>query len=126
MDNKIKYNKDIISQLIKLQIGDMEEIINAMNNVINKNDINEILDYINKNKQIKSNQSNVNSAKQDIFSSLLSIIGEENKNDIIDAMNNVSHKNDIDSICYFLINQSKPPSTSYVLLYLYIVLLIFF
>ena len=122
MDNKIEYNKDIISQLIKLEIGDMEEIIDAMNNVMNKKDINEIVDYITKNQPKKLKQSNTNSnsteekEKSDIYSSLLPVIGEnKNKKYIDDAINNVSNKNDIQQICYFLINKNKPTSTGYTL-----------
>ena len=126
-DNSIKYNKDIILQLIKLKVANIDEIINAMDNVINKNDINEITDYIIKNRQKKSNQTNTNSSEiHDIFSALLSIVGEENRKYIIDAINNVQNKNDIDEICYYLINQSKPPSMGYALLYLHISLFFLF
>ena len=68
--------------------------------------IDEILDCI-----ISSNRSG-NSSKSDILKSLLPIIGDENKEYIINAINTVKHKNDIDQICYFLINKTKPQSTS--------------
>ena len=44
--SSLHYNEDIINQLIVLGVGTRDEIINAINNVINKNDINSILDYI--------------------------------------------------------------------------------
>ena len=53
------YDSAIILQLIKLEVGNIDEIIDAMNNVVNKNDINEILDYIIKNKN-KCNKDNDN------------------------------------------------------------------
>ena len=43
--------QDIVNQLLTFGIGTKHEILNAINNVINKNDINEIIDYIQKNQQ---------------------------------------------------------------------------
>ena len=54
--NKLKklknllYNTDIINQLIQFEIGTKMEIMNAMDNVKNRNDINEIVEYITLNK----------------------------------------------------------------------------
>ena len=47
---------DIIEQLLQFNVGTREEIVNGINNSINKNDINEITQYIitNKEKQINS------------------------------------------------------------------------
>ena len=44
-----KYNMDIINELILFEFGNISQIKNAINNVINKNDINEIIDYLNSN-----------------------------------------------------------------------------
>ena len=66
MNSESDYNKDIISQLIKFNIGTREEIIAAMNSVVNKNDINEIANFVmnnNEKKQINlinNNHNNVN------------------------------------------------------------------
>eukprot|EP01083_Nonionella_stella_P200501 734147_1 len=43
-----EYNESIISQLITLGLGERDDIINAMNHVVDKNDINEITDYLSK------------------------------------------------------------------------------
>ena len=52
-----KNSEEIINELIKFDIGTRDEILEAMNHVINKNDINEITDYINKSKQTKEVKS---------------------------------------------------------------------
>ena len=47
---------DIINELILFEFGNISQIKNAINNVINKNDINEIIDYLNSNhKKYKKN-----------------------------------------------------------------------
>eukprot|EP01084_Bolivina_argentea_P104506 187112_1 len=49
IDNKItdmEFDNDIIEQLIILNVGNRDEIMNAMKNVINPNDINEIINYL--------------------------------------------------------------------------------
>lgn len=43
-----QYNQDMIDQLIKLNVGNRNEIILAIDNVINKNDINEVREYVDK------------------------------------------------------------------------------
>eukprot|EP01084_Bolivina_argentea_P314644 544988_1 len=45
-----EYNEDIIDQLLVLGVGNKQQIKTAMDNVINRNDINEITDYLNDNK----------------------------------------------------------------------------
>eukprot|EP01084_Bolivina_argentea_P297665 512864_1 len=52
------YNEDIIEQLITLNVATREEIVNAIDNVINKNDINEITDYIDASQQQQINALN--------------------------------------------------------------------
>eukprot|EP01084_Bolivina_argentea_P099347 178594_1 len=47
-DNENKYDKDILSQLMILGVADEDEIKYAMDNVINKFDINEITRFIHK------------------------------------------------------------------------------
>ena len=49
-NNNDLYNIDIINELISFEIGTKSEIMNAMDNVINRNDINEIVEYITDNK----------------------------------------------------------------------------
>ena len=44
--NQDNCNKDIINELIALELGTKSQIINAMNNVENKNDINQIAEYL--------------------------------------------------------------------------------
>ena len=58
--------EDIVSELIKFNVATKEEIMSAINMVKNKNDINEIIDYIynHKQKQIISTISNVEYTKQ--------------------------------------------------------------
>ena len=53
MDSDSNYNEDIISQLIKFNIGTREEIIAAMKVVVNKNDINEIANFVMNNNEKK-------------------------------------------------------------------------
>ena len=43
--------EDIIQQLMKFNIGTRQEIIYAINHVINKNDINEIAEFVMKRKE---------------------------------------------------------------------------
>ena len=57
MSTKETVKEEIINQLLQFGIGTKEEIINAMNNVINKHDINEIADYIINNQQKKDLKS---------------------------------------------------------------------
>ena len=45
-NDKTKYDQDIINQLIAFEIGTKIEIMDAMDNVINRNDINEITEYL--------------------------------------------------------------------------------
>eukprot|EP01084_Bolivina_argentea_P123840 219460_1 len=47
-----KYNEDIIEQMVLLQIATKKEIIIAMENVTNPNDINEVMDYITNQQEI--------------------------------------------------------------------------
>ena len=54
-DTNNNIDKDIVSQLIKFGYN-KKEIINAISSVIDKNDINQIVEYIEKNNQIKLNQ----------------------------------------------------------------------
>ena len=62
MDNTSAANQEeIISQLIKLNIGSREEIIDAINDVINKNNINDIAEYI-LNKQQKNINTEINNS----------------------------------------------------------------
>ena len=56
----LHYNEDIIDQLLVLGVGTRNEIINAINNVINKNDINSILDYILKKKSNQLSTKSIN------------------------------------------------------------------
>ena len=52
--------QDIINELIKFNVGTKKEILNAINHVINKHDINEITDYITNHQQsVNDNDSNV-------------------------------------------------------------------
>ena len=44
--NNLLYNKEIINQLIQFEIGTKIEIMNAMDNVKNRNDINQIVEYL--------------------------------------------------------------------------------
>ena len=53
-----------------------------------------------------------------VYSLLLPIIGgNKNKKDIDDALNNITNKNDIEQICYFLINKKVPSSTGYLVFF---------
>ena len=54
MAAKVNEN-DIIEQLSQFNIGTKEEIKDAINHVINKNDINEIAEYITNNQQKRIN-----------------------------------------------------------------------
>eukprot|EP01084_Bolivina_argentea_P176091 304792_1 len=47
--NKAVFDEDIISQLVALNVATRDEIINAMQNVTNSSDINEIMEYIDNN-----------------------------------------------------------------------------
>ena len=68
--NDLNYNEDIIKQLITFGIGTRNEIISAMNQIVNKNDINEIIDYLNNNKEKQINYMNYN-VKSNILSVLI-------------------------------------------------------
>ena len=52
--------QDIIDQLLQFGIGTKEEIIEAIDKVINKHDINEIADYIVTNQQKKHSHGDDN------------------------------------------------------------------
>eukprot|EP01083_Nonionella_stella_P257414 881148_1 len=41
-----EYNQDIVNQLLELEIGTKQQILNAMDKVQNKNDIQEIAEYL--------------------------------------------------------------------------------
>ena len=55
----MSYKKDIIKQLISFGIGTRNEIISAMDNVVNSNDINEITNYLIKNQHKQFDSINV-------------------------------------------------------------------
>ena len=40
------YDNDLINQLLQLELGTKDQIINAMDNVVNSNDIDEITEYL--------------------------------------------------------------------------------
>ena len=44
--NNLLYNTDIINQLIQFEIGSKIEIMDAMDNITNRNDINQIVEYL--------------------------------------------------------------------------------
>ena len=126
---KEKYNEEIISTLITFGIGTREDIINAMNNVVNKNDINEISEYIMNNTEKKLNDDDIDNDDDDYKSNKnnnndeskreynegiiveLMMLGVGTRDDIINGMDNVSNRNDRDEIADYII--SNQPQQSY-------------
>ena len=76
-------------------------------------------EMINTNYEVKNNTHSSEEQNNDnIYSLLLPIIGgNKNKKYIDDALNNITNKNDIEQICYFLINKEVPSSTGYIFLF---------
>ena len=62
--NNTDNNEDIIQELINLNVGTRNEIISAMQFVVNKNDINEISNYLLDNEQKKQYHSFMNNVKK--------------------------------------------------------------
>eukprot|EP01084_Bolivina_argentea_P237940 399771_1 len=66
--------QNIVDQLLVFGVGTKEEILNAINKVVNRTDINEIIDYI-KNNQNDNNEE----SKQDEFNKYVKIVKELDK-----------------------------------------------
>ena len=74
------YDMDIINQLIEFEMGTKSQIINAMNNVVDKNDINQIVEYLKskhkndiKEEEIINIQNDDNNNNDEVIAQLLSI-----------------------------------------------------
>ena len=122
----ISLNNEYMQYQNKLRLAFKEEnIIGAHLEYIEVNDLHrmgvqkfvhkkQIIQHIKSLIQNGDNNNQYEEYDKEIISKLIQF-GVGNKQQIIDAMDNVTNKNDVQQICYFLINKTKPTSISYLL-----------
>eukprot|EP01084_Bolivina_argentea_P244460 409509_1 len=83
--------QNIVDQLLVFGVGTKQEILNAINKVVNNTDINEIIDYI-KNNQ---NDNNIDEeSKQDEFNKYIKMVKELDEKRIHKTLNILDYKHE--------------------------------